>query len=60
MVCESHSTKWSSAARLLRRRIGELVAALFAVAGHGDDRERGRTDGVNGSTNGQMPLAIQV
>ena len=40
--------------------IGELVAALFAVAGHGDDHEQDPTDGVNGATNGQLPLAIQV
>ena len=43
-----------------RNDIGELVAALFAVAGRGDDHEQDCTDGVNGSTNGQMPLGIKA
>ena len=59
------SPELSGTAQLLtrlqsRNDIGELVAALFAVAGQGDDREPARTSGVNGSTNGQVPLATQV
>ena len=43
-----------------RNDIGELVAALFAVAGHGDDHEPDRAHGVNGSTNGEVQLPMQV
>ena len=59
------SPELSGAAQLLsrlqsRNDIGELVAALFAVAGQGDDLEPDRAGGGNGATNGQMPLPIQV
>ena len=40
-----------------RNDIGELVAALFGIAEQGDDREPDRLGGVNGSTNGHVPLA---
>ena len=59
------STELSGTAQLLtrlqsRNDIGELVAALFAVAGHGDDHEPDRAHEVNGSTNGEMQLSMQV
>ena len=59
------STELSDTAQLLtrlqsRNDIGELVAALFAVTGHGDDHEPDRAHGVNGSTNGEMQLSMQV
>ena len=56
--------KLDGAAELLtrlesRNDIGELVAALFAVAGQSDDREPDRAGGVNRSTNGQVPLVTR-
>ena len=42
-----------------RSDIGELVAALFGVAGQGDDQEPDHTS-VNGATNGQMQMALQL
>ena len=42
-----------------RNDIEELVAALFAVAGQGDDRGPDRAGGVNRSTNGQVPLVTR-
>ncbi len=59
------SPELSGTAQLLtrlqsRNDIGELVAALFAVAGHGDDHEPDPAGGVNGSTNGHVPLTTQV
>ena len=42
-----------------RHDIGELIAALFGVAGQSDDAEPDRTDGVHAATNGQVPLATR-